>query len=61
MTNIDEIHSAKKVKERLSREPVLVQGPGFRCMAYQDDEGKWRSFWDAKPLPHPIHLLEPQN
>jgi hypothetical protein len=32
------------------RRERIVQCEGFRCMAYQDDSGKWRSFFGDKEL-----------
>ena len=31
-------------------EPVWVQCPGFRCLAYLDAEGKWRTLFRGKEL-----------
>jgi hypothetical protein len=28
----------------------MVQGAGFRCMAYQDDAGRWRRAFDNAEL-----------
>jgi hypothetical protein len=35
-----------------------VQGSGFRCMAYQDQAGKWYEAFCNWALPGPIHVLE---
>ncbi|MDR3458134.1 MAG: hypothetical protein P4N60_11850 [Verrucomicrobiae bacterium] len=35
-----------------------VQGIGFRCMAYQDQAGKWYEAFCNWALPGPIRILE---
>ncbi|HTV41205.1 MAG TPA: hypothetical protein VMF08_11560 [Candidatus Sulfotelmatobacter sp.] len=36
----------------------MVQGSGFRCMAYRNDDGKWRGAFDNEVLPGAIRVLE---
>lgn len=36
----------------------MVQGAGFRCMAYRDQDGKWRSAFDNDELAGDICILE---
>jgi hypothetical protein len=36
----------------------MVQGSGFRCMAYRNDDGKWRGAFDNEELPGAIRVLE---
>ena len=36
----------------------LVQGIGFRCMAYRDHDGKWHRAMDNEELQGPIAVLE---
>jgi hypothetical protein len=36
----------------------MVQGMGFRCMAYRDDEGRWRRAFDNAELTGRIWLSE---
>lgn len=36
----------------------VVQGPGFRCMAYCDQEGRWRNAIDNEELFGDIQILE---
>jgi hypothetical protein len=36
----------------------MVQGAGFRCMAYQDDEGRWRRAFDNAELAGRISIFE---
>jgi hypothetical protein len=36
----------------------MVQGVGFRCMAYCDRNGKWRSAFNNDELYGDIHVLE---
>jgi len=35
-----------------------VQGIGFRCMAYQDQAGKWYEAFCNWALPGPVRVLE---
>jgi hypothetical protein len=35
----------------------MVQGSGFRCMAYRDHDGKWHSAFDHEVLPGAIRVL----
>jgi len=36
---------------------VLVQCPGFRCLAYRDGEGKWRGVFDKRELPEVLEII----
>jgi hypothetical protein len=36
----------------------MVQGAGFRCMAYRNHDGKWRGAFDNEELPGAIRVLE---
>jgi hypothetical protein len=36
----------------------MVQGPGFRCMAYCDHDGKWRNAFNNEELYGEISILE---
>jgi hypothetical protein len=36
----------------------MVRGTGFRCMAYQDDEGRWRRAFDNAELAGRISIFE---
>ena len=36
----------------------MVQGSGFRCMAYRNRDGKWRGAFDNEELPGAIRVLE---
>ena len=36
----------------------MVQGSGFRCMAYRNQDGKWRGAFDNEELPGAIRVLE---
>jgi hypothetical protein len=36
----------------------MVQGSGFRCMAYRNQDGKWRGAFDHAELPGAIRVLE---
>jgi hypothetical protein len=35
----------------------MVQGSGFRCMAYRNQNGKWRGAFDDEELPGAIRVL----
>jgi hypothetical protein len=35
----------------------MVQGSGFRCMAYRNDDGKWHGAFDDEELPGAIRVL----
>ena len=37
---------------------VMVRGKGFRCMAFQDEYGKWRDYFQQKDLPGVIDWFE---
>jgi hypothetical protein len=36
----------------------MVQGTGFRCMAYRNGDGKWRGAFDNEELPGKVRVLE---
>lgn len=36
----------------------MVQGIGFKCMAYRNSEGKWRTAFDDIELPGTIRVVE---
>lgn len=36
----------------------MVQGLGFKCMAYRNIDGKWRTAFDDIELPGTIRVLE---
>lgn len=36
----------------------MVEGLGFRCMAYRNQDGKWRGAFDDAELPGCVHLME---
>jgi len=38
--------------------PVMVQCPGFRCLAYMGYDGKWRDFGGSSELPDVIEWFE---
>jgi hypothetical protein len=35
----------------------MVQGNGFRCMAYRNTDGKWRGAFDDEVLPGAVRVL----
>lgn len=37
---------------------VLVQGEGFRCIAYQDGNGIWREAFNNLAIPGTIRVLK---
>jgi hypothetical protein len=36
----------------------LVQGRGFKCMAYRAIDGKWHGAFDNEELPGSVRILE---
>jgi hypothetical protein len=36
----------------------MVQGTGFRCMAYRHRDGKWHGAFDNEELPGAVRVLE---
>jgi hypothetical protein len=36
----------------------MVQGMGFRCMAYRNGDGKWHEAFNDRELPDAIRVLE---
>ena len=38
-------------------EAVQVKCSGFRCLAYRDEDGRWRDYWKRTPLPEPVEVL----
>ncbi len=39
------------------QEFFMVQGNGFRCMAYRNQDGKWHGAFDHEVLPGAIRVL----
>jgi hypothetical protein len=37
-------------------ERVVVQCPGFRCLAYRDASGGWREAYDKEQLPEVLEI-----
>jgi hypothetical protein len=57
------IHDLKPAMEEVEASPFileyfLVQGTGFRCMAYRNQDGKWLRAFDNQELPGDIRVLE---
>jgi hypothetical protein len=48
----------KNEKLRPVAETALVQCHGFRCLAYRDKEGKWRSFHRPEEVLGVIKVLD---
>jgi hypothetical protein len=40
---------------------MVVVGPGYRTMAFRDQLGRLRNFWNGQILPLPAHILDPEN
>jgi hypothetical protein len=38
--------------------PVWVQCPGFRCLAYRDGQGTWRSFFNGDVLSNAVLIAD---
>ena len=39
-------------------ETVLVQGEGFRCLAYRDKDGKWKDYFHGTELRGSVRVLK---
>jgi hypothetical protein len=51
-------------EKRASRLPApgeraIVRCPGFRCLAYRDGKGKWRSTHGGRELPEVLEVVLP--
>jgi hypothetical protein len=40
---------------------LVVVGPGYRTMAFRDQLGRLRNFWNGQILPLPAHILDPES
>jgi len=40
---------------------MVVVGAGYRTMAFRDQLGRLRNFWNGQILPLPAHVLDPEN
>jgi hypothetical protein len=40
-------------------EVMLVQCEKFRCLAFRDRQGRWRSPFSKMELPGVVHVIEP--
>jgi hypothetical protein len=40
-------------------EVMLVQCEQFRCLAFRDRQGKWRSPFSKMELPRVVHVIKP--
>jgi hypothetical protein len=62
MSNIEKESLKPVVKETAAspfvREFFLVQGAGYRCMAYRNDKGQWRGAFNNEELPGDVRVLE---
>ena len=38
--------------------PVQVQGEGFRCLAYRDENGVWIDYHSGEPLQGEVKVVE---
>ena len=47
----------EEARPATEHQPRLVETEGFQCMAYQDCYGKWRRFYDLKPLPGKVEVV----
>jgi hypothetical protein len=48
----------KTAKRRLHT--FIVAGSNFRCLAFRDNQGKLRNFWNDMLIPLPVHFLDPE-
>ncbi len=56
-------HTKERSFESQKRVPlmgqqVVVQCEGFRCLAYLDVEGRWRSVYDGRELPRVLEIVD---
>ena len=61
LTNLFESKTATDAGENSmisNFEFVLVQGEGFRCIAYLDDNGRWREAFNNQEIPGSIRVLK---
>jgi hypothetical protein len=60
MTTSNEKLGGTEADEKKLRdgEPVWVQCEGFRCLAFRDRQGHWRTFYDRSELPQVIRVLD---
>ena len=49
---------AKTTKRRLRT--FIVAGIGFRCLAFRDNQGNLRNFWNDALIQLPVHFLDPE-
>lgn len=49
---------AKTTKKRLHT--FIVAGSGFRCLAFRDNQGNLRNFWNDTLIRLPVHFLDPE-
>jgi hypothetical protein len=57
MLQKDSVEKEKNVLPPVGKD-ALVQCPGFRCLAYRDLEGKWRSVFNRDELPEVLYVVE---
>jgi hypothetical protein len=49
---------SEQITVRLRPEgPFVVKCAMYRCLAYHDTEGKWRSYWKQDLLPEPVEIV----
>jgi len=40
-----------------AQKPVLVKTDGYQCLAYQDSQGNWRTFYGGELLPGNVEVM----
>jgi hypothetical protein len=54
---MDKQSSQKKEVKVEVGEPIWVQCEGYRCLAYLNQRGEWRAYFDNSKLPDTIKVL----
>lgn len=57
MNTAGEGMDAEIIPEERVEAPVWVQCEGFRCLAYRDRRGDWRTFARDEKLPRVVRVL----
>jgi hypothetical protein len=55
--NVAEIKSERE-KSRAAGQQAIVRCQDFRCLAFRDQEGRWRDAFSGKELPPVLEVLE---
>jgi len=63
MSQATQVARAERSECKTEESPFLaeffvVEGPGYRCLAYHDGEGRWRKAFSHIVLPGKIRIIE---